>query len=760
MAKLNLVYYNGQDSYSDGDIEEKMLKMAKDKVSIENLNLKDLEFPIIYHFSHIRENILNWYPFDNKSSVLEIGSGCGAITGLLCERTKNVVSVELSKRRALINYYRHENFNNLEIIVGNFNDIKFTKKFDYIILNGVFEYAINFTDSNNPYVDFLKDISSYLDETGKILISIENRLGLKYFSGASEDHTGNFFLGLNDYDNNNNVRTFSKSELINILNDSGLSNYKFYYPYPDYKFPNEIYTEEAFRKNEYGKPYYSLNSKRLVLFNEYRVIKSLANEGVLDHFSNSFFIEASKFNNSFSNIIYAKINSDRKDEYRIATIISNEDNLKKVIKKPLDAKATNHIYNMYLNTKRFSGENFTALYGDYNDKSKEITYPYLQEDTLNTLIKVYIEAGNKSKIIENMELVFDTFFHNNEVRNDYCNDRFKEIFGTKQIFINLPCVKLPNIDLICDNIYYKDDKFTVIDCEWIFDIYIPNQFIMWRTINELYSKNPDLSRLINKDTMLSTFDINNELSNVFREWAIYFAETYVLSNSLECAAKKDVFISMDDIYDKLEQESYLTSKIYYSQGDGFSEDNVLFSKSELNNNKFNLEFSFDGLKNIDQLRWDPIESKPCICQIKKIESDIDLKLEPINAFKCYDKGDVFLTMDPMYSIEGINNALKYIRIQGEIQYLRIEEILDLHFEEVDKICSELNVVEKSCENLEKLIKQRNNECENMSSIILDKNIKIDEMEHKLQIIYNSKSWHLIRLFAKFKERMYILFNKN
>ena len=121
MAKFNLDYYSGENFYSDGDIEKEILKIVKTQGSYESM--ENVPFPVLYHLSRVRENILNWYPFQEDATCLEIGSGCGAISGLLCERMKKVVSVELSKQRADINMARHERVPNLEIWVGNLNDM-------------------------------------------------------------------------------------------------------------------------------------------------------------------------------------------------------------------------------------------------------------------------------------------------------------------------------------------------------------------------------------------------------------------------------------------------------------------------------------------------------------------------------------------------------------------------------------------------------------------------------------------------------------
>ena len=51
---------------------------------VEKILAEDDRWPGLYHFSPVRQNILGWYPFKKDASVLEIGAGCGAISGVLC----------------------------------------------------------------------------------------------------------------------------------------------------------------------------------------------------------------------------------------------------------------------------------------------------------------------------------------------------------------------------------------------------------------------------------------------------------------------------------------------------------------------------------------------------------------------------------------------------------------------------------------------------------------------------------------------------
>ena len=290
-ATINLDFYTGTDHYSDGDIEDELLKIVKENDDFSEILANDDRWPILYHLSPIRQNIINWYPFKENTSCLEIGGGCGAITGALCNSVKEVKVVELSKRRATINYERHKNYDNLEIIIANLNDIKFNQKFDYITLNGVLEYAGSFTKTDNPYEDFLKQIKQYLKPDGKLIIAIENRYGIKYFAGAKEDHTSREFDGITGYQNIDSVRTFGKKELEDLLDKSGYPEQDFYYPHPDYKMPMEIYSEDWLPSTTSNlSPAPNFDYERYQLFNESDAYQGIIENGQYEFFANSFLV--------------------------------------------------------------------------------------------------------------------------------------------------------------------------------------------------------------------------------------------------------------------------------------------------------------------------------------------------------------------------------------------------------------------------------------------------------------------------------------
>lgn len=288
---LNLDFYKGEDLYTDGDIENDLLNLVKTNDNYDDIIKSDSRWPILYHLTPIRRNLLEWYSFDKTKTLLEIGAGCGALTGLFCEKTKQVTAIELSKRRAEIIEARYKKNDNLNIIVGNFEDIKLSEKYDYVTLIGVMEYAGSFISAENPYLEFLKQVRSLLKPEGILLLAIENQFGLKYFAGAMEDHLSIPFIGLEGYPNNSSCRTFGLPALKKLLKESGFTQTEFYYPYPDYKLPEAVYAEgshPALPDIHQATPSY--DQENLTLFNEQLVMSELISNDMFPFFSNSFLV--------------------------------------------------------------------------------------------------------------------------------------------------------------------------------------------------------------------------------------------------------------------------------------------------------------------------------------------------------------------------------------------------------------------------------------------------------------------------------------
>lgn len=291
---LNYDLYCGKDYYEDGS-EDELLEIVRtySRDDYSQIIKQRSKWPLLYHLSNIRQNVVEWLPIEKTDSVLEIGAGCGAITGALSQKAACVDCIELSKKRSLINAHRNKDYNNIRISVGNFQDIapKIEKKYDYITLIGVLEYAGSYICSNDPYYDFLNIIKDKLSPGGKIVIAIENKFGMKYWAGCKEDHLGTYFSGLEGYKKGDGVKTFSKIELEELFQRVGMANFEFFYPYPDYKLPKVIYSDYHLPQiGELTNNLSNFDGERYVLFDEGKVFDEVIKSNMFPFFSNSFLV--------------------------------------------------------------------------------------------------------------------------------------------------------------------------------------------------------------------------------------------------------------------------------------------------------------------------------------------------------------------------------------------------------------------------------------------------------------------------------------
>lgn len=520
---LDYTHYKGADIYSDGDIEDELLDACMSDRQ-QQLLYNSNEYAVLYHLSPIRENLLEWYPLDNTQSVLEIGSGCGAMTGILSRKAQKVTCIELSEKRSLINAYRHKEHENIEIYIGNFQEIEPTiGKYDVITLIGVWEYSELYISDKKPFEKMLLTAQKHLSSNGKILIAIENKMGLKYWNGAQEDHTGNQYSGLNDYvdSKEKGVRTFSKREIEMMLKKVGINNYAFYYPMPDYKLPDCIYSEEylphagqlrTFRKE------YAYN--RLYNFNEAIVNDQICEDGVFEYFANSFFIVCGE---NSCQVKFAKYNRERKDKFRTETIIEKKNNTRYVLKRALEKESISHIERVANNLKRMYVRNQGISYVIGEIEDGVFVSPYIEGDDIEHTL--YLYRNDLHSFIKRIKNIIEILYENlGELIKFDETEAFRSVFGT-YTGKETKSFKITNVDLILSNMKYKDGKIYIFDSEWTFDFPIPYKYVMWRLIRiAYYSYYAYLKGKINIIDFLKEFDFNEEENNSFMIMEVHFGE--------------------------------------------------------------------------------------------------------------------------------------------------------------------------------------------------------------------------------------------
>ncbi len=358
MSKLNVEFMDEESGFrskAEDTLEYEIHSIIKKRQSIDERMLNNEAFEQLSEWRHAS---LEWYSFPEDAVILEIGAGMGALTGLLIEKAKSVVCIEIKKYRCEIIKDRFEKCNNLQVVNMNFAEYETQEKFDIIVLHDIWGYVKKYYKKDCAYIEVLKRLKTMLKAEGKLIIFAENRLGIKYFSGAYEEYSGKFFTGLNSFDGYDYIKTFTQNELVNIGNAAGFTRHKFYYPYPDCIFPTQIYTDESLRQMYYGGICAQVGIARFKFFDEQRLLRSFQREGIVTKFANAFIIELCgeqgnvdemnyyylnpNFEKRMHQVIYGGRNGIRSDMY-LMDIIDRVDNGMVKEKRPEIEK----IYNFF-----------------------------------------------------------------------------------------------------------------------------------------------------------------------------------------------------------------------------------------------------------------------------------------------------------------------------------------------------------------------------------------------------------------------------
>lgn len=263
--------------------------------SYDEIILSKASYPYLYHLSEMRQNLVDWIPMTENMRVLERNPECGALTGKLLEKAGTVTCVADNPMcRDIINTRYGSEMARLEILLEDEwnqscrgkNLLTENQRYDVILLVG----------NIYRYVTELTELRTMLKPEGRLLLADANRLGLKYFAGCQEEYIGGYFGGIEGYETaggTSDARSYSRSEYLKMLKDAGFMSCRFYYPYPDYKFPNCIYSDEWLPgSGELADNRRNFDRDRLQLFDESKVYDALIAEGVYGVFANSYLIEA------------------------------------------------------------------------------------------------------------------------------------------------------------------------------------------------------------------------------------------------------------------------------------------------------------------------------------------------------------------------------------------------------------------------------------------------------------------------------------
>lgn len=492
----------------------------------------------MYQLSQLRGNVIEWLDIPRGAKVLELGAGCGAITSVLLKKGAALTCQEENIHYSRLNAIRHKD-RELDIYAMPFAQCepRLDCDYDMIFLIGILH--------GTQDLELLRQLDQHLKQDGSLIIAIENKFGLKYWAGNKEPHTREYFAGLENTAEKNGIRLYTKTGLAELLVAAGFTQTAFYYPYPDYRFALDIYSERYLPKQ--GDLAYNIanyEDDRLVLFDEQKVFDSIIEEGLFPLFSNSYLCIAQKGTETAAikpQILYARYAADRARKYAVRTDVPAAEDAHampdKVRKYPLYPQGAAHAARMAEAYTRLSGQyRHTGLKFNHCELIKEADgsvyaeFEYLHAKALQAQLRQLIASGSIKKVFDILHRMMQYIRNGKKNMPFEITKDFVRVFG-KILPDVLPegtlCSEVSDIDLILPNILVDEQgAWNVIDYEWTFFFPIPQNFIIYRTLFFLHQENAGQKEL-SMDALLAFAQITPKEAEAYAQMEAHF-QRYVM----------------------------------------------------------------------------------------------------------------------------------------------------------------------------------------------------------------------------------------
>lgn len=426
------------------------------------------------------KGLLNWYNFSPEGKVLYIENKECSMKELLQEKCKTVICI--SGAASLDEAFINQN----------------NKAFDYIIAIGTAERLPDPVKAFSLWRDMLKSC-------GRLILGMDNRLGLRYFCGDRDPFTNRNFDGIENYrripkEDRKDLqgRNYSKEEICNLLDISGWKNRKFYSVLPNLDLPQLIYSEDYLPVEALDIRYFPMyNHPDTVFLEEEFLYKDIINNGLFHTMANSFLIELSN-DNSYENVKHVTVSMDRGREKAMATIIRDDEIVEK---RALYHDGIHRLREIKENEEDLRAHGIVVLEGKYENDS--YTMPYMDSEISVTYFRRLAKENLdkfKDEVSRFRELILQSSEH---------IDAAKEK-GELGIIL-----KKGYVDLVPLNCFYVNGAFVFYDQEFYEENY-PANVIILRSIELIYAGDPEMEAILPRQYFYEKFGMIDHMDTLQR----------------------------------------------------------------------------------------------------------------------------------------------------------------------------------------------------------------------------------------------------
>lgn len=405
----------------------------------------------------ISKGLFRWYEFKEGSSVLYIGKPEEALPELF--RDRGLLTVCREPLECLDEGWLAEN-------------------------RGCFQYVVcivKLEEQREP-VRILKAWRELLGPKGRLLLGMNNRLGLRYFCGDRDPYTDRNYDGIENYRDRFSVawqegkgRCYSRHEIKEMLRQGGYPEVKLYSVLPDLEHPQLLYREDTLPNEELSSRLFPMyqNPGSIFLKEEY-LYTDLAENGMFHAMANAFLAEC-PLDGNFSDSKHVTLASERGVSDACMTIIHEKD---VVEKRAFYPQGKRRIMEIADNLAALRSRGIDTV--DFELRNDSLLMPYVKAENVQSYFRRLLLSDRDSFIRE--------------------VDRFRDMILSSSEHVTADgedgiLLEKGYLDLVPLNSFYQDGKYVVYDQEFCMEN-CPANLVVMRMLCSLYFGNDGMEKLL------------------------------------------------------------------------------------------------------------------------------------------------------------------------------------------------------------------------------------------------------------------------
>lgn len=418
----------------------------------------------------IRQGILQWYDFKQDSSVLYIGNREEAIAEMLAQKPINLLCASEEQFRDADWQQDHQG------------------SFDYLI-------AIESLERYQNPEEVLEIWRGLLKGNGRLLLGMNNRLGIRYFCGDRDPYTGRNFDGIENYRRAYATETdafqgrcYSRHELESMLKEAGWQSFQFFSVLTDLHNPSLIYGEDYLPNEDLANRMFpTYNYPDTVFLEELSLYESLVVNGLFHKLANAWLIECAP-QEELCDVLHVTCSMERGKESALCTVIHKNG---WVEKRAVYPEGEERLERLVTHAGELAARGIKVV--DCRMENGVCVMPQIQAEVGQLYLKRLLRK-DKERFLQEMDHFRDLILQSSEIVKPDQGD------GEGAI------LRKGYVDMVPLNSFYIDGEFVFYDQEFAEENY-PANAVISRMVGTFYAGNVELMQILPMEELYERYGL-------------------------------------------------------------------------------------------------------------------------------------------------------------------------------------------------------------------------------------------------------------